>query len=83
MADHKECKHYEDCDYRNGVGSCPDSCVQYKNKDVVKVVRCKDCRHQTVRFGRRFCEVWTNYNGMGDDGYCNYGERKGDERKDI
>ncbi len=76
MADHKNCKYYDVCDYRNDVGNCPDRCVQYKHKDDVRVVRCKNCVHMKKQFNARYCEVWTMFNGMGDDGFCNYGERK-------
>ena len=24
----------------------------------------------------RWCHVWNGINGMGDEGFCNYGERK-------
>lgn len=45
--------------------------------DAVEVVRCKDCKNMLVSDkGFRFCNVWCNINGMGDDGYCNYGERR-------
>ena len=44
--------------------------------DAVEVVRCKDCKHMEIDRGGRFCHVWGGYNGMGDDGFCNYGERK-------
>ena len=44
--------------------------------DAVPVVRCKDCKHMEIDRGGRFCHVWGGYNGMGDDGFCNYGERK-------
>lgn len=44
--------------------------------DAVEVVRCKDCVHMKVKFNARFCEVWCMFNGMGDEGFCNYGERK-------
>ena len=49
--------------------------------DVVPVVRCGECVHQYRRdygplAGARFCNVWCMINGMGDDGFCNYGERK-------
>ena len=47
--------------------------------DAVQVVRCKGCKHMEVFAGNlRFCNVWQNVNGMGDDGYCNYGERRSD-----
>ena len=46
--------------------------------DAVEVVRCKDCVHMKNQFHARWCNVWCMYNGMGDDGFCNYGERKED-----
>ena len=42
--------------------------------DAVEVVRCKYCRHISVERGLRFCNVWEKFNGMGYDGFCNYGE---------
>ena len=42
--------------------------------DAVEVVRCKDCRHITVERGLCFCNVWEKFNGMGYEGFCNYGE---------
>ena len=47
--------------------------------DAVEVVRCKDCRHITVERGLCFCNVWEKFNGMGYEGFCNYGERRSDE----
>ena len=48
--------------------------------DAVEVVRCGECVHMTrhPENGARFCQVWEKYNGMGDEGFCNYGyeERK-------
>lgn len=46
--------------------------------DAKPVVRCKDCVHMENRFNARFCKVWCMFNGMGDDGFCNYGERRTD-----
>lgn len=43
MAEHKDCKHYDDCDYRNDIGCCPNWCAQFKYKDDVRVIRCKNC----------------------------------------
>lgn len=40
------------------------------------VVRCKDCKHMVLEDCGRFCMVWSGYNGCGDNGFCNYGERK-------
>ena len=45
--------------------------------DAVEVVRCNDCKHMvTTPDGLRLCSVWCAINGMGDEGFCNYGERK-------
>ena len=43
MAEHKDCKHYDGCGYRNDIGCCPNWCAQFKHKDDVRVVRCKNC----------------------------------------
>lgn len=46
--------------------------------DVVPVVRCKDCKHMEFQgeCEGRYCKVWGFFNSAGDDGFCNYGERK-------
>lgn len=44
--------------------------------DAVEVVHCKDCVHMKEQFNARYCEIWCMFNGMGDEGFCNYGERK-------
>lgn len=45
--------------------------------DVVKVVRCKYCKHmERTPDSLRWCNVWNGINGSGDEGFCNYGERK-------
>ena len=50
--------------------------------DAVEVVRCKDCKYMTQWAYGRYCTVWDGVNGMGDDGFCNYGERKGGDNND-
>ena len=58
MAEHKECKHYDNCCYRNDIGTCPNWCVQFKHKDDVRVVRCKDCKNRTLDFfGGHYCKL--------------------------
>lgn len=48
--------------------------------DAVPVVRCKNCKHvMLAEGGTRFCMVWHGVTGMGDDGFCFYGEREGGE----
>lgn len=46
--------------------------------DVSPVVHCKDCKHMEIseETNGRYCHVWGFFNGAGDDGFCNYGERK-------
>ena len=44
--------------------------------DAVPVVRCRDCKHMIPQSHTRYCTVWNAVNGMGDDGFCNYGEQK-------
>ena len=43
--------------------------------DAVPVVRCRDCKQMIPQSHTRYCTVWHGTNGMGDDGFCNYGER--------
>ena len=47
-----------------------------KTIDAVPVVRCRDCKHMIPQSHTRYCTVWYAANGIGDDGFCNYGERK-------
>ena len=52
------------------------------NGYAVPAVRCKNCKHMKIdRNGYRWCLVWTGINGMGDEGFCNYGERKDNDCK--
>lgn len=84
MADHKNCKYYADCDYRNDVGVCPDRCVQYKHRDDVRVVRCKDCKfgeHSINAIGEPSIACNNPDVGfyewlLGEDDFCSYGERR-------
>ena len=71
------------CDNRCGV-KCLDCWVDdamcliddAPSVDAVEVVRCRDCKHMIPQSHTRYCTVWHGINGMGDDGFCNYGERK-------
>ena len=53
--------------------------IEEMERNRVEVVRCKDCKHMYRRKGLRWCDAWGEINGMGDDGFCNYGERRGEE----
>lgn len=56
--------------------------------DAVPVVRCKDCKHYRTYMGRDMCAKNVKLLGWrevglcatGKDDFCNYGERKNDER---
>ena len=50
--------------------------------DAVPIVRCKDCKHSEKVGNARWCRVWRGYNGMGDDGFCSYGERMVEDAAD-
>lgn len=79
--DRLDCRNFQDCPYRNDVGWCPENCGQYRHKDDVRVVRCKDCRGmngEVVRpEGRYLCERTSRW--VWDNDYCSLGERKDNE----
>ena len=52
--------------------------IEEMERNRVEVVRCKDCKHMKSISGMRWCDAWGDVNGMGDDGFCNYGERRED-----
>ena len=43
-----------------------------------EMVRCKDCKHQRNWQSMCYCTIWKTVHGMGEDGFCGYGERKED-----
>lgn len=50
--------------------------------DAVPVVRCRECKHMRRDNVGIFCETWKGYNGCGEDGFCNYGERREPDGKE-
>ncbi len=66
------------CFLRYGENKCLlDYINDVPSVDAVEVVRCKKCRYmEKTPDGLRWCHVWCGINGMGDEGFCNYGERK-------
>ena len=49
---------------------------QTDETDMVKVVRCKDCKHSEYWYGNKYrCFMWQE-NGIDvfEDGFCNYGK---------
>ena len=65
--------------WAEGIEFAIDAVKEAPTIDAVEVVRCKDCKHMYRRKGLRWCDAWGEINGMGDDGFCNYGERRGEE----
>lgn len=60
-----------------GVETCIAVLEDAPTVDAVEVVRCKDCKHMEITpDSLRWCNVWCGINGMGDEGFCNYGGRK-------
>ena len=71
----KECIYDEMCFIKHTDSS--HVCCEFKNRtDLVEVMRCKDCKHMKRQMGGSYCKIWQQYNSHGDDGYCNYGERR-------
>ena len=58
---------------------CPacERALKRLNGYVSPVVHCKDCKHMEIseETNGRYCHVWGFFNGAGDEGFCNYGER--------
>ena len=87
MANHKTCKHFDVCDYRNDIGRCPDRCIQYKHEDAVIVIRCKECVNYQETVGKdsgKPCGYGSCINPCAmigivyDEDFCSYGERRTD-----
>ena len=61
---------------RGGIRKALHCVEQDPTVDAVPVVRCRECKHMIPQSHTRYCTVWNAVNGTGDDGFCNYGERK-------
>ena len=61
---------------RGGIRKALRCIEQAPTVDAVAVVRCKDCKHMIPQSHTRYCTVWNGANGMGDEGFCNYGEKR-------
>lgn len=77
----RNCKYFDTCTYwLETPGGCPLFCTQFKHKDEIMVVRCKDCdwfRDGGIcvnpKAGKSFygCPVPKEH-------FCSYGERRSD-----
>ena len=54
-----------------------------KDKDVVSIVRCKDCKFAHMTYGGecKYCDAWESEESLYLDGdfFCAFGERKNDD----
>lgn len=73
MAQYKSCRHYSKCDYRIGVGCCPDNCVELQPKSGQRVIYCAECSKQGDEDS---CPLLSMAEYTEDDDYCSFGERK-------
>ena len=63
----------------NAVEDCINEVDTMPTVDAVEVVRCKDCKHNELLGNWMFCKHPEGFNDrINPDGYCSYGERKGD-----
>ena len=76
--DSMEINHACDIGYHNGLNMAVSMAINAPTVNAVEVCRCKDCVHMKKHGNARFCDVWCLPNGMGDEGFCNYGERRSD-----
>lgn len=70
--------HQEVHDFYRAVVRRIRRAYQYDRRDVTLMVSCKECKHMRRDNVGVFCKVWHGYNGCGEDGFCNYGERRTD-----
>ena len=62
---------------RSNLSNTDKECIEAVFERFVPVVRCEDCEHMEVSpIGFRWCNAWERIQTMGDDGFCNFGERK-------
>ena len=78
MATCKECFHIDICDSLRPIEYCLDkTCSQFKpTKDVVKVVRCKDCKHWIYWADQKRCSCIKHHIQSNSYDFCSYGEVK-------
>lgn len=84
-----DCIHKIICKKVNGGWFSPENfayCQAFKDRtNLVEVVRCKDCKHYDNSEGIQWCKInskfyrgGVDWHGFPEDGFCSYGERKGD-----
>ena len=91
MSNPKDCIHcydYEDmgckmpvCEFDFPSINTPkcNGCSKFIKRDSVQVVRCKDCKHNSLNriIGNTYCDLGIGLSQLYD--YCSHGERREDE----
>ena len=74
------CERKMDSPYPDMLRDCQYFC---ERRDLVEVVRCKDCKYFKPIEGERLCGAWEEifYNPVVENGYCYKGERRDDVTK--
>jgi hypothetical protein len=71
------CKNFPNkCDICRATSDLIDNYHCYTSKDLVEVVRCKDCEHFYQVGDVMMCRHW-NYHSTKDDAYCSFAKMKG------
>lgn len=72
--------------FYNGIEAARDAIRKLPAADVVKVVRCSECKYSEHWYrDKRLCRLWYGEEkppapiDVFDDGFCNYGERREDD----
>ena len=88
-----ELKYYAGKDVLDALLDCMERISKQDGADVVKVVRCKDCKLWSSSLTKEekqvlidtntdgVCEVWMS-DGLMPNDFCSYGQRKEDEGSD-
>ena len=81
-----ECSNYpNECDKCGALSDLRNFYPCFQDKDIVEVVRCKDCKHNVANWKHDeldigdYTDITCDYfmtDGMEADDYCSYGERK-------
>ena len=64
------------CDSCISFSDCMNDTPLFQNKDLVEVVRCKNCKHFRDDVPKPFCRFFGDSCGITLSHFCSYGERK-------
>ena len=64
------------CELCNATSDIVNNYPCFQNKDIVEVVRCKNCKHCLTDDYTIYCDSAKGLDQILPDDYCSYGERK-------